>query len=328
MLFDKETLLLSWGDFVDLYYKAKLKGSKFVLSKIFKGSFENRVSSKWDSYASVSDFWIVPEIKKSWNRKISGNENIFYEEYVSKKYLQKKDLNLLSIGCGDGGHERNFARNAHFDLIIGVDVSPESINKAKRLAAADGLPIDYRSNDFFRIDFEDKKFDVILFNASLHHFDAIDDFLRNHINPLLKKNGMVVVYEYCGPNRLQWRNSQLKEANRLLKELPKKFKMRADGKNAKKKIYRPGLIRMLLNDPSEAPDSANLSQALRNNFNVLEETKVGWNILHILLKDISHNFLSNDQETVKLLHQLIDKEDEFVKRTGENDAIFGVYQKR
>lgn len=328
MIFDKETSLLSCGDFVDLYYKIKLKGSKFVLSKIFKVSFENRVSSKWDSYTSVSDFWIIPEIKKSWNRKISGDENTFYEEYVSKKYLQKKDLNLLSIGCGDGGHERNFARNAHFNLIMGVDVSPESINKAKRLAAAEGVAIEYRSNDFFRINFEDKKFDVILFNASLHHFDAIDSFLRNHINPLLKEKGMVVVYEYCGPNRLQWRNSQLNEANRLLNELPKNFKMLADGKNIKKKVYRPGLIRMLLNDPSEAPDSANLAEALRNNFNVLEETKVGWNILHILLKDISHNFLSGDAETVALLQQLIDKENDFVKRTGENDAIFGVYQKR
>lgn len=40
---------------------------------------------------------------------------------------------------------------------------------------------------------------------------------------------------------------------------------------------------MLLVDPSEAPDSANLKNALHNNFTVLEE-KLGWNILHILLK--------------------------------------------
>jgi hypothetical protein len=43
-------------------------------------------------------------------------------------------------------------------------------------------------------------------------------------------------------------------SDRLLRELPDAYKNQLDGKSVKKKVYRPGLIRMLLNDPSEAPD--------------------------------------------------------------------------
>ncbi|MBK9224433.1 MAG: hypothetical protein IPO23_06915 [Flavobacterium sp.] len=50
--------------------------------------------------------------------------------------------------------------------------------------------------------------------------------------------------------------------------------------------------------------------------------------MHILLKDIAHNFLKRDEITKRLIQELIEKEDQFVATTNENDAIFGVYQKR
>lgn len=325
----KKTSLITWGDFTDLYYKAKFKGAKFIFSRMFKVSLESRVATKWDVYASVSDFWIIPEIKKTWNRKISGDENTFYEDYFWNKYLtQKTNVNLLSIGCGDGGHERNFAKYPNFESIVGIDVSQGSVDKAKRLANESNFNIDYFCDDFFRLDFSAKKFDVILFNASLHHFENIDHFLKNHIAPLLTDDGVVLVNEFCGPNRLQWRESQLKEANRLLREIPNSYKTRLDGKSIKNKVYRPGLIRMSLNDPSEAPDSQGLVPALRNNFSVLEEKPLGWNLTHILLKDIAHNFLKDDAQTKKLIADLIEAEDRFCETHQENDAMFGVYKKK
>jgi 2-polyprenyl-3-methyl-5-hydroxy-6-metoxy-1,4-benzoquinol methylase len=325
----KDTSLVTWGDFVDLYYKAKFKGAKFILSRLFKVSPESRVATKWDVYASVSDFWIIPEIKKTWNRKISGDENTFYEDYFWNKYLKDKTgVNLLSIGCGDGGHERNFAKYPNFENITGIDVSQGSVEKARRLAKEQNFNIDYFCDDFFRMDFGNKKFDVILFNASLHHFENIDGFLKNHIAPLLKPDGVVLINEFCGPNRLQWRESQLAEANRLLRKIPKSYKTLLDGKNTKKKVYRPGLIRMLLNDPSEAPDSENLVPALRNNFDAVEEKPLGWCITHILLKDIAHNFLKDDAQTKQLIADLIEAEDRFCTSHNENDAMFGVYRKR
>ncbi|MBK9224432.1 MAG: class I SAM-dependent methyltransferase [Flavobacterium sp.] len=103
---------------------------------------------------------------------------------------------MLSIGCGEGGHERKFAKYSNFDQIIGVDISIGSIEKAKKLAKEEGFKIKYYCNDFFRLDFSKTKFDVILFNASLHHFDKIEFFLKTHIEPLLDEMGIIVVNEF------------------------------------------------------------------------------------------------------------------------------------
>lgn len=329
MIFKKESTLISIGDFIDIYYKIKSKGLDFLFSRLFKFSYKDRVSSKWDLFISQSDFWIIPEITRTWNYKISGAGTLGYEDYVFHKYFEeKKELNLLAIGCGEGKHERNFAKYDVFKNIVGVDISQESINNAIKTASENKMNINYFCEDFRKTALIEGKFDVVLFDSSLHHFDKIDGFLKNNVLPILNDNGFVVVFEYCGPNRLQWKNSQLKEANKILKNIPQRFKTLIDGKNFKRKVYRPGLIRMLLVDPSEAPDSQNLVKALNDNFQVLEEKKLGWNILHILLKGIAHNFLAEDDESKKLIQDLIEKENEFLNISQENDAIFGVYQKK
>lgn len=318
---------ISLGDFLDVYHKVRQKGIGFVLSKINLSS-TSRIQSKWDSFQSSSDFWIIPSIQKRWNFMISGDENEEYEDHVYHKYLEgKTNLKLLSVGCGEGIHERNFAKYDCFSTIEATDISEESIIKARKLAKESHLSIHYRSGDFKQLDYEKESFDVILFSSSLHHFDEVDLFLKNHVKPLLKTNGILVINEYVGPNRLQWTTQQLEKANQLLKTMPKKYKLLYDKKTIKKKVYRPGIFRMLLVDPSEAPDSINIVAALKDNFKVLEQTSLGWNILHILLKGIAHNFCNEEDETQEVLRALFQEEDQFVAQTKTSDAIFGVYQK-
>lgn len=318
---------ISIGDFVDVYHKVRQKGLGFVFSKLNLSS-TSRIQSKWDSFQSSSDFWIIPTIQKRWNCMISGNENMEYEEYVFHKYLQgKSNLKLLSVGCGEGIHERNFAKHDCFSAIEATDISEKSIIKARILAKENNLSINYRSGDFKQLVYDKNSFDVILFSSSLHHFEDVSTFLKNNVKPLLNENGILVINEYVGPNRLQWTNQQLKKANELLKELPMNYKLLYDNKTIKKKVYRPGIFRMLLVDPSEAPDSANIVSALNSNFKVLEQTNLGWNILHILLKGIAHNFCNDEKEAQDLLTNLFSEEDQFVTETKSSDAIFGVYQK-
>lgn len=327
MILKKETSIITFGDFLDVYHKLRENGMKYLFAKL-KLTHKGRVTSKWDSYVSSSDFWIIPEIGQDWNESISGDKDVEYEDYVAQKFLSgKSGLKILSIGCGEGVHERKFAKHSFVSKIVGVDISEGSIATARRLAKEENLDIEYIASDFFKVDFEKASFDVVLFNSSLHHFPNIPDFIKNEIKPLLKGDGLLVVFEYCGPNRLQWKDSQLKEANRLLKELPKKYKTLYDGKTLKKRVYRPGLIRMFLVDPSEAPDSANLVKGIHDNFSILEEKRLGWNILMLLLKGIAHNFINDKPETKELLARLITDEKKYLRETGENDAIFGVYQK-
>lgn len=317
---------ISIGDFLDVYYKFREKSVSYFLKKL-KVLPKSRIESKWDDYQSTSDFWLIPEIQQSWNKKISGDSEMVYEDYVFNKYLSdKNNLKMLSLGCGEGLHERNFAKHQCFSQIDAIDFSSQSIANAKKLAVENNLEINYQKGDFKKANYQKNSYDLILFSSSLHHFENVNDTLENYVKPLLSENGILVIFEYVGPNRLQWNKKQLDKANQLLDKLPKKYKTLFNNSSIKSKVYKPGLLRMLLVDPSEAIDSEAIVTSLKK-FKILEQTNLGWNILHILLKGISHNFLNDEPETKELIQNLLDEEDLFVEKESHSDAIFGVYQK-
>lgn len=321
-----EKTFISLGDFLDIYNKAREKGLIFLFSK-FKLLSSSRIASKWGNYKSNSDFWLIPKIEERWNILISGDKNLFYEDYVVEKHFKEKSgLKMLSIGCGEGSHEMNFAKHSCFSEIIAIDFAKEVTERAQKKADENNYPIKFISGDFKKVQFKKEYFDVIHFSSSLHHFEEIEDTLKSFVQPLMKRDALLVVFEYCGPNRLQWTREQLNKSNQLLKQLPKKYKLLFDGLNIKRKVYRPGILRMFLVDPSEAPDSISIVPALQNNFEVVQHVNLGWNLLHILLKGISHNFINDNPETIEILNQLIAEEDLFVKQTNKSDAIFGIYR--
>lgn len=301
----------------------------FVLQKL-KLKALSRIATKWNTIVPGSDWWIIPEVRRRWNEKCTGNADLEYEGYVVNKYLQgRSGLTMLSVGCGTGSRERKFAKFQQFSSIVGVDVAPRQIEKAREYANADGfLHINYKVLDFSRHSLPEQSYDLVLFNSSLHHFGNIQGLMRNKVLPLLKPGGMLVILEHVGPNRLQWLKAQLLQCNQLLKNLPLRYKLRTDKYSHKNKVYRPGLLRMLLVDPSEAPDSENILSAIHDNFSIIEEKQVGGNILHLLLKDISHNFLGTDSETLQILKRLFQAEDEFIASTGKADMVFGIYTKK
>jgi 2-polyprenyl-3-methyl-5-hydroxy-6-metoxy-1,4-benzoquinol methylase len=320
---------LSIGDFVDLFYKIGQKDYFKTLSKLHLSN-KARTVSRWNTINSSSDFWIIPDIRRRWNEKCTGNPDLEYEDYTVIKYLSGlKNLKLLSVGCGTGNRERKFAKYPVFSLIEGIDIAAKLIDEAKYIANENNFNnIKYHAGDFTQHNFESESYDVILFNSSLHHFNKIDNFLKSKVFPLLKNNGYLVVFDYVGPNRLQWTSLQLQKANKILKEIPVQYRQRLKSNSAKRKIYRPGLLRMSLIDPSEAIDSESILPSLNKHFKTSEEKKIGWDLTHLILKDISHNFLKKDIETQKILSYIFEQEDKYLNETGRSDAIFGIYQKK
>jgi ubiquinone/menaquinone biosynthesis C-methylase UbiE len=324
----EDNTFISIGDFIDLYYKVKQKGFNILLSK-FHLSNQTRTVSKWNTVTDSSDFWIIPEVINRWNEKSTGDPNLEHEDYVVSKYFsQSNGLRMLSVGCGTGSKERKFAKYPNFELIEGIDLAANRVEEARENAINHNYKnINYIVGDFAKYNFKPEIFDIILFNSSLHHFDNIDNILQTKVLPSLKKGGYLIIFEYTGPKRLQWTKSQLDFSNELLNEIPNKYKERFDSNSIKKRIYRPGLLRMLLVDASEAVDSESIIPSIHKHFKIIEEKKIGWNILHLLFKDIAHNFLNKDEETQKLLSYLFEQEDKYLLLNGTSDAVFGIYQK-
>ena len=318
--------LINWGDFLDLFTKIKERRIGFFLSKFNFHSTKRTKSTFNSTNINSSNFWIIPEIHRRWNEIMTGNQETEFEDYVIKKYLAgKHKLKMLSIGCGTGKHELRFASYDVFESIIGLDLAPELIKRANQNAVERGLQnIKFLVQDVYNFKVHDNYYDVVHFSDSLHHFKNIDSFLKKIKSSLVEK-GILIVHEYVGADRFQYPDKQIDLANSLISEIPARLRRKHLSKNIKKKVYKPGLFRMIISDPSEAVDSKAIMPALHNNFITIEEKKLGGNILMPLLKDISHNFLDKDNLEAKNTLEMLFSEEKKYLESNSSDFVFGIY---
>ncbi len=159
----------------------------------------------------------------------------------------------------------------------------------------------------------------------MHHFRHIEALLANQIKPLLKNDGFLIIDEFVGPTRLQFPKHQIKAINEAFQLIPKPFRKRYKLNLYKNKVYGPGLARMILADPSECVDSVSIIPAIHKHYSTVYEVSYGGNILTLTLKDIAHHFIELNDEKEKILNQLFDFEDKYLKNQ-PSDHIFGIYK--
>ena len=304
------------------------RGSNFFLSKI-SFSQRKRTKSAFDATAEIaSNSWIIPLVVERWNQLMTGDPHKNYKQYLVEQYFsQSSGLKLLSLGSGDCSHELELARYHQFDEIICIDLAENRLNQARAIAEAEGLNnIHFLCIDLDDYEFKQNYFDLVLFNASLHHFENVHDLLRTKVKPTLKNGGYLIINEYVGPKRLQFPNKQLKAVNQALKLIDKPFRKRYKTNLYKNRFSGSGVIRMIIADPSECVDSNNILPAIHANFNTVEENAFGGNIIVNALKDIAHHFVELDNHKKEILEKLFHFEDKYLEEN-PSDFIFGIYEK-
>ncbi|WP_152626605.1 class I SAM-dependent methyltransferase [Streptacidiphilus carbonis] len=304
-------------------YKVMRKVRRYDVSPVLaklRVRGKERVVAHWASVEpSLQEWWAVPEVIRRWNLLMSHDTATPFPSYVARQYFAPRtDLRGLSLGCGTGGNELVWASTGAFGLLEGIDVSPERIAFASATAAEQGLDgvLRFRVADAGELDRGDRRYDVVLGLQSLHHFDDLDRTLPR-IAGLIDPVGFLVVDEFVGPTRFQWSDGQLEAANALLARLPVERRRLADGR-IKQRVVRPSRMGMILDDPSEAVDSAALLPSVRRNFEVLEECPYGGTVLHIALSGIAHNFLDGSPETGELLELCFQAEDAALPELGHD----------
>ena len=318
--------LLTSDDITETISKAQQRGFTFIGSKFNPKGHERTLSAFDDEDYFGSNWWIIPQVKKRWNLLITGKTFLRYEDYVMQKYFAGKDVHILSLGSGVCSHEIYLAENYNVKVTC-VDIATNLINKAKKFAAAKQLKnIEFFNLDINKINSADKTFDVVLFHESLHHMEDIPKTLKL-VSRLLKKNGILIIHEYVGPNRLQFPDHQISAINDMLNQIPKEFKKRFQSKKYKTRVSGPGLIRMILADPSECISSSTILKNIRKRFDTLEEKAIGGNLLMLGLKDIAHNFVDETIKSNQILYTLFDMEDKYLEKY-KSDFVFGVYKKK
>ncbi|WP_299779158.1 class I SAM-dependent methyltransferase [uncultured Formosa sp.] len=322
------TRLITKDDIRDSLIKGQQRGWDFIFSKLISSN-TSRTKTAFSKSAKISsNWWNIPEVKKRWNKKISDNENINYEEYLLNTILKnKKDLKLLSLGSGECYHEIELAHQDNFNKITCVDFTPIRISEAKKAAQKEKLKnIEFVCADIENYNIQKNYYDIVLFNASLHHLKNVESLLSKKINYCLKDAGLLIINEYVGPSRLQFTKFQLKKINEAIITIPKKFRKNFNSSIYKNNFSGPGIIRMIIADPSECIDSENIMPTIHKHFETIIEKPYGGNILMNVLKDISHHFIVLNDEKKEVLDKLFLLEDDYLIHNN-SDFIFGVYKK-
>lgn len=323
--------LINIGDLARLIEKIRQGEFYRILLKLMHYR-ETKITERSRTAADEPKSWLeIPAVSKRINYLISGNPDVDYYEYISRKYLANKGpLTALSLGCGGGYRELRWAEVANIKRMDAYDRSEarimSAIDEAKRKGY--GEILNFRVADVRRLDVLQNHYDLVLTQDSLHHLVPLQKILRD-IHDFLKPDGLFVANEYVGPNRFQWTKKQLEAVNSVLAKLPVKYRVRLRSGTVKSRVYRPSRLSMLLSDRSEAAESSKIPMLIERIFNVVEIKKYGGTILHLLFQDIARNFLKDDEETRNFIRLCFKIEDELLENKEiQSDFMLALCRRR
>lgn len=318
--------LITLDDFIETYTKLHQRGLGFISSKFRLSDLERAKTAFNHLNIESANCWIIPSVVKRWNYLLSGGKDLSTEQFVFTQFIKgKQNLKVLSLGSGSCRSELILAEHQNIEEMLCIDIAEKPLHEAKKRAEIRKLNnIKFKAQDINNYFFTENYFDIIYMKSSLHHFKGVDNLIGNLITKALKKNGVLIINEYVGPNRLQFPRHQIKAINEAIQLIPKKYRKRYKVNLNKNRVYGAGWIRMILADPSECIDSESIKPALKKYYNKVYEAGYGGNILTLCLKDLAHHFVELNEEKEDILNKLFEFEDNYLKKY-PSDFIFGVY---
>lgn len=188
------------------------------------------VGSYWDSdpwHAGKLRFWTqLSAVQNRLSVKESGRPDNNWVDYTLATHLAGKIplKRCLSLGCGRGAVERQWAERGAFESCDAYDISPVSIAEAAKIADEAGLSsIRYAVTDINQIELAPSSYDAAWTVASAHHFDRLEHIF-GQVARALKPGGVLILHEYVGANRFQFDARQREVIDACLHLLPMKYR--------------------------------------------------------------------------------------------------------
>lgn len=100
-------------------------------------------------------------------------------------------LRVLDVGSGPGTISIDLARRVRPGSVVGIDASPDVVDRANGLAASEGVSnVGFRVGDAYALDFDDDTFDVVHAHQVMQHLGRPVDAMRE-IRRVLKPGGVL-----------------------------------------------------------------------------------------------------------------------------------------
>jgi SAM-dependent methyltransferase len=97
-------------------------------------------------------------------------------DFVVEKLELEPGARVLDVACGHGRHSLELARRGF--RVVGVDLSPRSLERAREAARGEGLDVEFVHSDMRELDFEDEFDAAINLFTSFGYFESDDEDRR------------------------------------------------------------------------------------------------------------------------------------------------------
>ncbi len=263
------------------------------------------------------------------NLSLSGDTQIGWVAHLKRCHFQQPRRRGLSLGCGSGAVVIDALQLGIVEQMEGVDISDAAVAVARAAANRAGLAdrARWRAANVNGLAL-DGPYDLIVFEQSLHHVDALDAVL-DRCHAALASDGLLVINEYVGPDRFQWSDEAERLMNAMLALLPDSHRRDPDSGALKTQMRRADPQAVIALDPSEAIHSGAIVQACAARFETVERRDFGGTLLQFMLADIAANFDPDEPRDVALLRLMSLLETELIRCGAiDSDFIYAVYRRR
>jgi ubiquinone/menaquinone biosynthesis C-methylase UbiE len=142
-----------------------------MTNKIFADKYDGLRKKEGRMY-SDTEVLSLPSISSS---------HAFYNEWVIRKrsckkllrYIKKRDQvqNILEVGCGNGWLSAQLATNTNA-TVVGLDINDTELEQARKLFST-VQNLSFINGDITDGILADRKFDIIVFAASIQYFESV-----------------------------------------------------------------------------------------------------------------------------------------------------------
>lgn len=276
----------------------------------------------WDAHhgkATDPGFWMAhPLCRQAINRRVTGSAEDWPLNRFARVHAKRPFSRGLSWGCGLGHFEREARRLRIVEEIDAFDLSPRSLEEARRATAEAGVT----GIRFLPGNFDDPRlgrglYDIAFFHASLHHVASLERLFRRLAFALKPRATVYVDNEFVGPSRKEWTQRHLAAAQEVLDRIPDAAKLRT-------KLVPP----VEETDPSEAIRSSEIPAFVREFFDVVEWKPFGGQVVDLVFPAVTADW-TNSPEGNRCVAEMLALEDEqLAADAGSSHHLFAVGRRK
>lgn len=180
--------------------------------------------------------------------------------FIRDKLKGARIRRALGIGVGLAIDELQLAELGAIEHFEMIDVNAAGLEVVEKRAAERGLTgrVSCRVQDANSSDLGEKRYDLIVFTASLHHMTELEKVLRA-CDRALVPGGTLFATEYIGPDCFQYPAAHVALANAFYRTLDPRVK----NKWYPDALAFPTREEVLANDPTESVHSSRIVSAMR-----------------------------------------------------------------